>query len=115
MRSEDLYLSDIYDACVAIEKFAAGTSREQFLQNDLIQSAVVQKFTVIGEAASKIGESIRAEHPEVDWQTLVSFRNFLVHVYFHTTMEKVWEAVAEARELGEHIATIIAHRKGSAN
>ena len=110
MRNENLYLQYISHACRSISDFVAGLSKETFLETDLIQSAVIQKFTVIGEAASKIGDEICDEHPEIDWRTLVSFRNLLVHVYFQTTLERVWEATLDVDSLREHIDAIIRFR-----
>ena len=110
MRSEHLYLQDISDACRAIGDFVAGISEETFLQTDLIQSAVIQKFTVIGEAASKISSSTRDEHVEIDWKTLVAFRNILVHVYFETTLERLWVATQDVEELREDVDAIIRFR-----
>jgi len=106
MRNENLYLEDISSACRSISDFVAGLSKEVFLETDLVQSAVIQKFTVIGEAASRIGDKICDEHPEIDWKTLISFRNFLVHVYF----QRVWEATLEVDSLREHIDTILQFR-----
>lgn len=111
MRNEDLYLPDISAACLAISDVVAGISKESFLDTDMIQSAVVQKFTVIGEAASKVGAEIRKEHPEIDWRTLIAFRNILVHVYFETTIEKVWEATRDVDALREQVEAILRFRK----
>ena len=107
MRDGDLYLEDISTACLAISEFVAGISRTDFIETDMIQSAVIQKFTVIGEAASKIGATIRSEHPEVDWKTLVAFRSILVHVYFDTTLNNVWEATRDVDSLREHVDAIL--------
>jgi uncharacterized protein with HEPN domain len=113
MRSEDLYLEDISAAYLAISNFVAGISEKSFLETDIIQSAVIQKFTVIGEAASKIGDETRKDHPEIDWKTLTAFRNILVHVYFETTLEKVWEATCDVDALREHVDAIIRFRRST--
>ena len=49
MRREELYLTDIAQAAESIQRFLAGVEREIFLQDDLLQSAVLQKLTIIGE------------------------------------------------------------------
>ena len=115
MRNEDLYLVDISDACLAIGNFVAGVSLETFLETDLIQSAVMQKFIVIGEAASKISSEIRDDHPEIDWKTLVAFRNILVHVYFDTILDRVWEATRDVDALREHVDAIRRFRGSGRN
>jgi hypothetical protein len=52
MRHEKLYLTDIVEAARAIEKFIMGEDFNEFEQNEMMNSAVLQKLSVIGEAAS---------------------------------------------------------------
>jgi uncharacterized protein with HEPN domain len=66
MRREKLYLTDIVEAADAIRNFLQGVSREHFIGNDLLRSAVLQKLTVIGEAASRLSKTFRAQHPEIE-------------------------------------------------
>ncbi|MHB8776710.1 MAG: HepT-like ribonuclease domain-containing protein [Anaerolineales bacterium] len=54
MRHEKLYLTDIVEAARAIEKFIMGEDFNEFEQNEMMNSAVLQKLAVIGEAASKL-------------------------------------------------------------
>ncbi len=111
MRHDDLYLQDIADACRSIHDFLDGMSKDDFLQSEIAQAAVVQRFIVIGEASSKIGEELREEQTGVDWRTLTTFRNFLVHVYFNTTLERVWEATQDVDQLAGHVDAIIRFRR----
>lgn len=48
MRPEMLYLTDIVEAAQAIERFLMGHDFNDFEQNDMLNSAVLQKLTVIG-------------------------------------------------------------------
>jgi uncharacterized protein with HEPN domain len=79
MRSEEQYLTDIVEAADAIARFIAGIDQEIFLQDELRQSAVIQKIEVIGEAAGKISHRLRDRYLEVDWPGIVGMRNILVH------------------------------------
>jgi hypothetical protein len=65
MRSDRLYLADILDAIKAIEYFTAGIDEERFIADELTQSAVLHKLSVIGEAAGRLSEATRAQVPEV--------------------------------------------------
>jgi len=54
MRSERLYLSDIVEAADAIERFLRDLpDEESFYADELRQSAVLQKLTIMGEAAAR--------------------------------------------------------------
>lgn len=54
MRHEKLYLTDIVEAAQAIERFLMGQDFNEFEQNEMLNSAVLQKMTVIGEAAARL-------------------------------------------------------------
>lgn len=50
-----------------------------FFNDELRQSAILQKLIVIGEAASRLSPELCAAHPEVEWADIVGFRNIAVH------------------------------------
>ncbi len=95
MRSDHLYLADILDAIEAIERFTAGIDESRFLADDLIQSAVLQKLSVIGEAAARLTETTRAQAPEVAWKEIIGFRNTAVHAYFSVDWRIVFTTVID--------------------
>lgn len=90
MRRETQYLADILEAADAIERFLDGINREEFLQNEVLQSAVLQKLIVIGEAAARLPRRFKEEHSEVEWPDVVGFRNIAVHAYFSVNWSIVW-------------------------
>jgi len=113
MRSEAQYLTDIVDAADAIARFLTGIDREAFLQDELRQSAVIQKIEVIGEAAGKISPELRGRYPEVDWSRIVGMRNLLVHGYFSIKTAIVWLTATQAvPELRVKIANVLAQEFG---
>ena len=87
MRREKLYLDDIVQAAAEIQEFLAGVSKESFLGNNMLRSAVLNKLTIIGEAAARLGKEFKAAHPDVHWVDIVAFRNFVVHAYFVSVAE----------------------------
>jgi uncharacterized protein with HEPN domain len=82
MRPEELYLTDIIEAVDAIQRFLVDIGHNTFLQNELLQSAVLQKLMIIGEAASRLSKEFRDKHPEIEWEDIIGFRNIAVHAYF---------------------------------
>ena len=63
MRREYLYLRDILDACDMIQTFLKGMDDATFLTSELHKAAILQKLSVIGEAASHLSEAFRNTHP----------------------------------------------------
>lgn len=92
MRHEGLYLADIIEAADHISGFIADVDFAAFQKSELLRSAVIQKLAVIGEAAARISEELKARHPNVPWQQIVAFRNILVHAYFGIDDDVVWRA-----------------------
>jgi uncharacterized protein with HEPN domain len=113
MRHEDLYLSDIVEAADHIAEFIAKTDLQTFEKSELLRSAVAQKLAIIGEAAGRVSEELKARHPEVPWPQIIAFRNILVHAYFGIDWHVVWRAAKNRCPiLREQIAAIFAAESG---
>lgn len=109
MRREDLYLADIVEAADAIHGFLVGIDRDTFMRDDLLRSGILQKLTIIGEAASRLPSDFRENHPEIEWSDIAAFRNIAVHVYFAVDWSIVWVAAThDAPELRQRVADILA-------
>jgi len=91
MRLENLYLLDIIEAADAIQRFCEPVDEREFLNDELRQSAVLQKLIVIGEAAAHLSNQFRKEHKEIEWEDIVGFRNIAVHQYFAVIWKMVWD------------------------
>jgi uncharacterized protein with HEPN domain len=113
MRSDELYLVDILDACNAIGEFIAQVSPVQFEGNDLVRSAVLQKLIMIGEAARRVSQELRDRHADVPWPDIVAFRNIAVHEYFSVDWQIVWTAAtSNVTTLKEQITRMLSQEFG---
>ena len=109
MRPEILYLTDMVEAADAIARFLAEIEKSTFLDDELRRSAVLQKLIVIGEAASRLSDEFRAQHPEIKWKGAMGLRNIGVHEYFGVNWEIVWDTVnQDIPIMREQIAAILA-------
>ncbi|MBP7423158.1 MAG: DUF86 domain-containing protein [Sulfuritalea sp.] len=90
-----MYLADILDAIEAIERFVTGFDEARFLADELVQSAVLQKLSIIGEAAAKLSDATRDRLPEIPWKEIIGFRNIAVHAYFSVDWRIVFVTVAD--------------------
>lgn len=108
MPREAQYLADIVRASEHIASFLVGVDPEAFLASELIRSAVLQKLSVIGEAAARISPERRAAHPEVPWRAIIGMRNLAVHAYFALDWSVVWEtATGDVPVVGAQAAAIL--------
>ncbi len=94
MRDDRQRLLDILDAIEKIEKYInAENDFVPLSESDLYQVWVAHHLQIIGEAASKLSEEFRKQHPEVAWGGMIGMRHVLVHGYFETDLDAVWNAV----------------------
>ena len=108
MRPEKLYLTDIIEAAQSIERFIAGDDFEEFERNEMLNSAVLQKLTIIGEAASRLPKEFTARFPEIPWLDIIGFRNIAVHEYFAIRWDIALVAASEeVPALKEQVAKIL--------
>ena len=57
--------------------------------------AIVKAIEIIGEAASQVGPSIRAQLPNIPWPAIITMRHRLVHAYFDVNLDIVWSTVQD--------------------
>lgn len=87
-----VYLAHIMECIQKIERFTQG-GKERFLEDELVQDAVLRNFEVIGEAAKRLDEVYRASHPEIPWRAIAGLRDVLIHQYEGVELERVWAIV----------------------
>ncbi len=92
-RDIKLYVKDILKAIDAIEEFVKDIDFEEFEKNDMVSSAVIRKFEIIGEASKHIPEEVKHRYPDIPWKEMASFRDKLIHFYFGIKHELVWNTV----------------------
>lgn len=54
---------------------------------------MVRCLEIVGEAAKKIPESVRAQNPQVPWSEMTGMRDVLIHDYFGVNLRVVWNTV----------------------
>lgn len=96
MKSDRFYLEHIADSIQAIERYVE-PGRDAFLRERMIQDAVIRNFEIIGEAAGKLSETLRAKTP-APWRKIIAFRNRLIHAYWGVDLILVWDVIE--RDLG---------------
>lgn len=107
------YVYDAREACSKIKEFVSGVSMDEYLQNELLQSAVERKLIIVGEALNKaynISPDIETEIPEL--RDIVNFRNIVVHGYAVVKNETVWDILnSHLGDLEDKLSKIIAQNR----
>ena len=67
-----------------------------FLENKMVQDAVIRNIEIIGEAARNIERyhpDFAIAHPEVPWEDIYLMRNRVANGYFSVDFEIVWKSI----------------------
>ncbi len=90
MPDEKLFIH-MFDAAKQILEYLSGMNRDQFMQSRLHQDAVIRNFQVIGEAARRMSNDMRIDHPEFEWRKMIGLRTMVIHEYFRIDLEVIWD------------------------
>jgi uncharacterized protein with HEPN domain len=97
----------IREAIGKIELFVRDVGKDDFMNNQLVSSAVLFQFSVIGEAIAHIEEDILRKF-QYPWHKVRSFRNLISHAYFHIKLDAVWHLIeSDLPGLKQVIETIL--------
>jgi len=89
------FLEDVLDCIRQIETYTAELSAESFLEDTLVQDAVLRRLQIIGEAVKRLPAEIRDRYPAVPWRRIAGTRDVLVHSYFGVDLELAWSMVKD--------------------
>jgi uncharacterized protein with HEPN domain len=81
-RSDQVYINDIIESVDIILTYTENKTEHDFLNDLMLQDAVMRRFEIPGEAASKISEVVRVKNSNVQWRLIKEMRNKLIHEYF---------------------------------
>jgi uncharacterized protein with HEPN domain len=104
-----VYLKHIMDAVRRIEKYLDDVTCEEFLENELVQAAVIREIEIVGEAAKRLPVDFRNKHPDMPWRKMAGMRDKLVHDYMGVDIDAVWDTVdRDIPQLKKKLSAIIA-------
>jgi uncharacterized protein with HEPN domain len=86
-----LLVDDILSSCQKILAYTEGMSFEGFIADNKTLDAVIRNFEIIGEAANRLPETFKENHPGIDWHRIRGFRNRIVHDYMGIDYGIVWD------------------------
>lgn len=92
-RSDEVYILDIIESIEAIFSYLGAQTEFEFSKNMMLQDAVIRRFEIIGEAASKISEATKVSQPAIQWRLMKEMRNKLIHEYFGVSVATLYSTI----------------------
>lgn len=95
-RDYRLFLQDILDSIVKMEKYTKDIDFKGFRTNDMIMDAVIRNFEIIGEATTNIPNEIQKKYPSIPWKKMKGMRNIVIHEYFGVDYNIAWRTIKKS-------------------
>jgi uncharacterized protein with HEPN domain len=90
------YLAHILQAIERIGTYTDDIDEAGFLENEMVQDAVIRNIEIIGEAARNIAKhqpEFASKHSNVPWEDMYWMRNRVSHGYFSVDLEVIWNTI----------------------
>ena len=87
MRRDVLLIREMIEAAEQARSLVAGIDLATLSLDRLRRDALLWNFTVLGEAAAQLDDSIKARFGEVEWARPSQLRNRIVHGYWSIDLE----------------------------
>ena len=111
------YVAHILEAIERIQQYTEDMSEVGFLDNPMVQDAVIRNFEIIGEASNNIAKhypEFASSHPELPLAFAYQMRNAVAHGYFKVDLEIVWKTIQndltgfyqQIRDVAEHLSRV---------
>jgi uncharacterized protein with HEPN domain len=71
------------------------TTCDDLHANRVLSLALVRLLEIVGEAATRVSEELRARHPQIAWRQIISLRNRLIHGYDAVDLDILWQVLHE--------------------
>jgi len=92
-RDPQVYLQDMLDHAREALAMAKGRTRAELDSDRQFNLALVRLLEIVGEAANRVPEDLRARLPGVAWAQIVGLRNRLIHGYDEVDFDILWHIV----------------------
>lgn len=90
------YLGHILKAIERIDRYTEDMDEMAFLDNELVQDAVIRNIEIVGEAANniqRVDADFAARHDDIPWLVMYTMRNRVSHGYDKVDLEIVWKTI----------------------
>jgi uncharacterized protein with HEPN domain len=92
-RDRRLYVEDMLEFCERALSYSDGFEMEPLIADQMRYDAILRNLELIGEAATRIEDDIRALAPTIPWRDIIGTRNRIAHAYLGISHKVVFAAL----------------------
>lgn len=89
-RDYKLYIDDIRECIVFIERYMVQINEEEFMNDILLQDAIARRLEIIGEATKNIPKALKDKNKHVPWVEMAHLRDLIAHEYYEVSLKRIW-------------------------
>lgn len=93
--SDAVRLRHMLDAASEAAFSAQERQRSDLNEDRHLARSLVKLIEIVGEAASRMTETGRAQFPDIPWAEIIAMRNRLIHAYWDIDLDIVWKTVSD--------------------
>ena len=94
-RKPAIIINDMIQSVDHILMYTAPHTYKSFSTHFMTIEACIYNLQIIGEAVSQLPDEFKKSYPDVPWTLIKGMRNRLIHEYFGTDLELVWNVIKE--------------------
>ena len=87
------YLDDMIGFAEKVIAYTGGLDQAGFVASGMNYDATVRNLELIGEAATRIPDAVRAANLQLPWRLIIAIRNRLIHGYQGIDDDILWSII----------------------
>jgi uncharacterized protein with HEPN domain len=108
-RDDNVTLRQMLDHIEEAVALARGRKRPELESDRVFFLALLKLVEIVGEAATRISDTMQAAHAEIPWREIIGTRNRLIHGYDAVDYDILWDIVtADFPPLARQVAALLA-------
>jgi uncharacterized protein with HEPN domain len=92
-KTDLIYLGHMLDMCQKGLEISTGKTHYQYENDETLKLALTHIVQVIGEAADRVSDEFKLNHPRIPWHEIIGMRHRIVHDYMNVDEDVVWAVV----------------------
>ncbi|WP_414469392.1 HepT-like ribonuclease domain-containing protein [Methanobacterium sp. ACI-7] len=91
MQNSNIFLEHILQSIELIEDYTRNLTINDFLSEEFVHNAVIQRIKVISESVNYLSEDFKELYPQIPWKTIGGVKETLENQ--EVDLEDIWETI----------------------